>query len=70
MKTSVRGIFVPFLVFAIFGAAAGLSLAQTAAPVRPPAVPLVTHDPYFSICPWPTVSPRTGRSIGQAVPTP
>jgi hypothetical protein len=49
MRTSARGIFVPFLVFIIFGAAAGLSLAQTAAPVRPPAVPLVTHDPYFSI---------------------
>jgi ABC-type sugar transport system substrate-binding protein len=45
MKSSMRGFAVPLLLLA----AAGLCLAQAAAPVRPPAVPLVTHDPYFSI---------------------
>src|ERR1044071_2928202 len=29
--------------------AAVVSAAQTAASFRPPAVPLVTHDPYFSV---------------------
>ncbi|HEU0141622.1 MAG TPA: DUF5127 domain-containing protein [Bryobacteraceae bacterium] len=30
-------------------AAAGCVTAQQTAPLRPPAIPLVTHDPYFSV---------------------
>jgi len=46
MKVPARSIALPLLVLIV----AGLCLAQSAAPaVRPPAVPLVTHDPYFSI---------------------
>ncbi|MCC7173890.1 MAG: DUF4965 domain-containing protein [Bryobacterales bacterium] len=33
----------------ITAALAGISAAQSLPPLRPPAVPLVTHDPYFSI---------------------
>jgi len=38
----------PFSYLLALACSAGALLAQTA-PVRPPAVPLVTHDPYFSI---------------------
>ena len=45
MRLSARGI----IALLLFITAVGLGPAQIAAPVRPPAVPLVTHDPYFCI---------------------
>jgi Glutaminase A six helical-hairpin domain/Domain of unknown function (DUF5127)/Domain of unknown function (DUF4964) len=47
-------------IFAVVGLAATVCLAQ--APLRPPAVPLVLHDPYFSI--WsPHDRPTDGDTI-------
>jgi len=37
---------IPLFLLALL---AGQAFAQSPAPMRPPAVPLITHDPYFSI---------------------
>ncbi len=44
----------------ILGALCSSALAQTLASLRPPAVPLVVHDPYFSI--WSMADGLTGGS--------
>ena len=49
MKRSVSSKFNALTAALLLLLAAVAPAAQTLAPLRPPAVPLVTHDPYFSV---------------------
>jgi Domain of unknown function (DUF4965)/Domain of unknown function (DUF5127)/Domain of unknown function (DUF1793)/Domain of unknown function (DUF4964) len=48
MKKQKRYLF-SFLLLTVVSMSPGQAIAQTPAPLRPPATPLIAHDPYFSV---------------------